>query len=207
MVFLGKCCICNKQAKAIIFIKNHRVSYCDNNECEIPYNNNIINYMIDNNHYNSFSLIGKKRYINIPRSSGKISIGDIMNLIEWDGGISFQDKHPLIKVTFTDKKNQYCKYLSYNKLSEYNFHLPLISIFKKFDRNHTSHDIIIKKQQEIYKYCIYTNKATKLIILSALYHTIPDKDINGYFGYLPLDIINIIIYYYFNDNNEFNILI
>jgi len=154
----------------------------------------MVEYEINNNIYGYFDFFGKINDIAIKRTSGKMSIGDIkINIEETKYFITYdENNNPRIGVKWMDEQYNSImeKHVTYKKLSKDNLHLPLIRINPW--KNTYAHNLVLynKKNNDLYNYCLFTNQATRLILISFN----KNKD---YFNLLPSEIVQIIFNYYF----------
>ena len=206
MVLIGECPNCGERGSGVLELPSKQFTFCDKSECSNKYNNSIIKHMVEFNEFSSYHYYGNITSINIPRSKGGFSVGNIKKKELWNDFQCFKNEEPLIKVNFTHKERYYEKILSYDTFAKHNLHLPMINI--QWSRlnllNNETLALFNNKKQQIYDYCVVTNQATRLIILSNIYHTQPGKDINdinGLFGYIPIELIKKIIHYYFNQDD------
>ncbi len=201
MVLLDKCNICNRINKpprtvdfcALMHYCDYYVT-CDHEPCYSKTKNKIAEYEINNNIYCEFDLFGKIDNIAIKRTSGKISIGSIKkNFDELRQFITYdKNNNPILGVKWMDikKDSMFEKTISYKTLSKDNLHLPLIRVKpgKNIDANNL--ELYNIKNNELYNYCLFTNQATRLILISFY----KNKD---YFNLLPTEIIQLIFKLYF----------
>ena len=196
MVFIGNCCICGEKGNEIMIFPNGKLSSCDKDECDVKYTDMAIHHMIDYGEYCNFSYNGITNNIYIPRSSGKLSIGDIKKREIYGDYLFMVNGNIRIIVKFMDGNNEFHKLVDNNILANHNLHLPLINILPSYEKYNNKR--LIAKQKEIFTYCLFTNKATRLIIYSALSRTLSyNNDIDGLFGILPNELICQIIKYYY----------
>lgn len=230
MVMIGNCLNCNEKGNSIITFPNERFSSCDKEECDIFIKNKVIQYMLKNNEYTNYRFYGicynindlgydynkdpdeiYRDNINIPRSDGSISKGSVIKKLSYYDFLFYNNENvPIIRLKFKSKKQILEKGVPYNILAKHNLHLPMINIpwsIRKITPENKK--LYMDKQHELYDYCVTHNTATMLIITSCLYNTFyPDnQEMNGLFGYLPIDILKIIIHKYFDQdtyNHYFN---
>jgi len=102
---------------------------------------------------------------------------------------NISDPHTILPIH--DLTKIYTKQQSYNKLSQLNLHLPLIIIKGRSHYDNSIQKKINIKNQDLYQYCTLVNQATRLIVVSY-------KKTSGLFSLLPIELIKIIIHYYFS---------
>lgn len=203
MVWLDKCCICQKKNNPKIFnsftILDHAYrSYiiCGNKNCKLEMHDIVNNFELKNRIFSNFKIIKNIQDINIPRTNGTISIGEIKYEKNLDNTLLFYyNNNPLITTNFKILDKLYSKDVEYNELAKVNCHLPLIKI-----TSHDGKDKMIKRkfqkfQKEFTNQLLLINKATRLIIFSHL------KEEQTLFYKLPEELIKVIIAYYFNLNS------
>ena len=229
MVFIGNCSHCGERANSITTIGYKNFSTCEEKHCNKSVHNMVVNYMIETDQYIMYRFYGGgydvynndetgkkdddpyeiyRDCIVIPRSNGSTSIGSLYKKESYNNFLIFNqdDNTPYLHLKFMSKRNIIMeKFVPYKSVAKYNLHLPMINIYTNtLELYDTTKKMFDKKCNEIYDFCVTHNKATMLIIHSCLYNVFhpESQEMNGMFGYFPLDILKIIIHHYFDQDEH-----
>ena len=199
MVYIGSCEFCgrrniNPPSSDFFFVCLHgrTIVSCVNENCKVSYCNAVAQHELKTQTFSQYEIYGASRNIRIPRSDGSVSEGVIAyeNGLPPMSSIRIRENNIMFYIEFTDNNDIKCKHVSFSELSRINTHLPLVKM------NQSNNIALLEKQrleefqEQINNYCVLTNKATRLIIMSYIKSS-------GTFSILPREIISIILAKYY----------
>lgn len=201
MIFLDYCDICglkNTNPPSSFCCINHAFKqfiYCGKKECKTEILKRNFVQEVTYGKYVNFYFKGNVNNLKIPRHDGSVVDGEISKIKNIENYINKKTLEVVVNY-YAELHGVYqkCeKLISYKKLQKYNTNLPIIYIKGNNNVDSRVNKKFNRDQKKIYFKCILTNHATRLLLLS--YY----KD--GIFSNLPIDIIRIIFFELFKEND------
>ena len=204
MVYIGECEFCGKRnvnpPNSNFFFTCHygrTFVSCLDKKCRDIHLNTVAAHEIKTQTFGRYVICGTDLKVNVPRSDGSTSEG----IIAYQEGIApsscivIQKNNIMFYTEFYEEDGVKCKHVAFNKLSLVNTHLPLVRIKQsKFVKSSITNELK-EFQTRLNNFCILTNKATRLVIIS---HIKSD----GAFACLPKEILSIILKHYYEYYEE-----
>ena len=204
MVYLGECEFCGKRnlnpPNSDFFFSCHHgrtIVSCVDKKCKEVYINTVATHELKTCTFRQYKICGTDLKVNIPRSDGSTTEG----VITYQEGIAptsciVIDKNNIMFYTeFSEVDSIKCKHVAFDKLSLINTHLPLVKIQQSKYVMPSIKNELKRYQIALNNFCIVTNKATRLVIVS---HMKSD----GSFACLPRDVISVILKHYYEYYEE-----
>ena len=198
MVFITECDFCGKKQDlsrnitlSFCCIKGKQFTLCDNEKCNNLFANSKCIHELNVNYFTQYSINGNVNDINIIRSNGTTSKGNIKKFEGFDSNICIKNKNIHFYLEFLDNNNKsLCKIVAFNILASVNMHLPIITIYKSDRLDNITKEKLKKYQEELDNYCILNNKATRIMLISYVKN-------DGLFSILPKELFSIILKNYY----------
>ena len=202
MVYIGECEFCGRRninpPNSDFFFTCHygrTIVSCTDRICRTQHAIEVMEHELKTHTFRNYVILGEYCHVKVPRSDGSVSDG----IITYEEGLP---PIPCIKILNNDimfytefSDDRYpgvtrCKHVSFSDLSNVNMHLPIIKIHQNDEVRDAQKKKLTEFQQALNNYCILTNKATRLVVLS---HVKSD----GSFSCLPKEIVALIITKYY----------